>query len=250
MNRAICLNADLGELPGARGRALDAEMLAVVTRCNIACGGHAGDEESMRETLRCAAVNGVRSGAHPSYPDIEHFGRRSLTMPREALAAALSQQVAALVAIAAEEGVRLAHLKAHGALYNDAALDGDLAVLIANLARSSGIGEVIGPPKGVMRQAVEAAGLRFVAEGFADRSYETDGTLTPRALPGAVLENSEGMLEQALGFIEEAAVRVRGGGRIELSIDTLCLHGDTPGAAEHARAIRRGLEAAGIEVRA
>jgi len=250
MTPTLCLNADLGELSGAEGRALDAAMLRVVTRCNVACGGHAGDEVSMRATLRAARDNGVRIGAHPSYPDPENFGRRTLTMSPQDLAASLAAQARRLLSIAAQEKAAVTHLKAHGALYNDAAKDAGLATVIAAVTADAGLRELVGPPGSELERAARAAGLQYLAEGFADRSYEPDGALTPRSLPGAVLEDTSAVLAQALGFARDGSVAVRGGGRILLAIDTLCLHSDTPGAAEHARALRAGLEAAGIGVRA
>jgi 5-oxoprolinase (ATP-hydrolysing) subunit A len=250
MTRTLCLNADLGERPGPEGRALDADMLRVLTRCNVACGGHAGDEASMRATVRAARENGVRIGAHPSYPDLENFGRRTLTISPPDLAASLSAQTRQLLKIAAEEKAAVTHLKAHGALYNDAAKDAGLAAVIVAVAVETGIRELVGPPGSELERAARAAGLAYLAEGFADRSYEPDGALTPRSLPGAVLEDTSAVLAQALGFARDGAVAVRGGGRIMLAIDTLYLHSDTPGAPAHARALRAGLEASGIEVRA
>ena len=247
---SVCLNADLGELPGIEGRALDAAMLEVVTRCNIACGGHAGDAQTMRQTVERAKFHGVQVGAHPSYPDMANFGRRSLTMPLPELSASLHAQIRLLQEIAEGQGAVVVHLKPHGALYNDAARDAVLAKLIAGVAVRAGLGELIGPPKSELEKAALASGLRFLAEGFADRSYEPDGALTPRTVDGAVIEDENLVLAQALAFVREGKVTVRGGGQIALQIQTLCLHSDTPGAAEHARAIRTGLEQAGIEVRA
>ncbi len=250
MSRSICLNADLGELPGEAGRALDAAMMRVVTRCNIACGGHAGDDDSMRRTVEVAKKHRVQIGVHPSYPDMEHFGRRSLTMETAELAASLDAQVSRLLEIAKSAGVPVVHLKAHGALYNDAAKDEALAQLVAGAAVKASIPELVGPPNSAMDMAAHAAGLRFLAEGFADRSYEQDGALTPRSLPGAVIAEGAEVLAQALSFAQSGKVKLRGGGELHLPIHTLCLHSDTPGAAGHAAAIRAGLEAAGIEVRA
>jgi 5-oxoprolinase (ATP-hydrolysing) subunit A len=250
MKNSVCLNADLGELPGAGGRALDAAMLDVVTRCNIACGGHAGDADIMRQTVEQARSLKVQIGAHPSYPDVANFGRRSLRLDPAELEASLDAQTRLLLGIAADQGVAVAHLKPHGALYNDAAKDAGLAQLIADVAVRAGIEELIGPPRSELEVAALASGLRFLAEGFADRSYEPDGALTPRSIDGAVIEDTNLVLAQALAFVREGSVAIRGGGHIALEIQTLCLHSDTPGAAEHARAIRSGLERAGVEVRA
>jgi len=250
MNTTVCLNADLGELPGPDGRALDAAMLRVVTRCNIACGGHAGDADSMRETVRRAKAFGVQIGAHPSYPDRVDFGRRSLKMEPAELAESLASQTQLLIDIAKEEGAVVVHLKAHGALYNDAAKGTALAALVAGVAERAGIPQLIGPPNSAAEAAARAIGLEYIAEGFADRSYEPDGALTPRSIDGAVIRETSAVLAQALGFAKDGAVTVRGGGRIALKVGTLCLHSDTPGAGKHAAAIRSGLEAAGVAVRA
>jgi UPF0271 protein len=166
------------------------------------------------------------------------------------LAASLDAQVSRLLEIAKSAGVPLVHLKAHGALYNDAAKDGALAKLVAGAAVKAGIPELVGPPNSAMYTAAQAAGLRFLAEGFADRSYEPDGALTPRSVSGAVIAEGAEVLVQALSFAQAGKVKVRGGGELRLPIHTLCLHSDTPGAADHAAAIRAGLEAACIEVRA
>lgn len=250
MTKTICLNADLGEMPGREGRAIDAAMLAIVTRCNVACGGHAGDANTIRETVRCAHEHGVQIGAHPSYPDREHFGRRSLQMSAPDLAASLASQVYLLLEIAATEGEQVVHLKPHGALYNDAARDADLSRIIVRVASEAQLSEIVGPPNSELEAATHAAGLTFIAEGFADRTYEPDGSLTPRSREGAVIEDTGSVLAQALCFAREGAVGLRGGGHLPLTVQTICLHSDTPGAPEHARAIRAGLEAAAIAVHA
>lgn len=250
MSVSLCLNADLGEMPGEEGRALDAAMLDVVTRCNIACGGHAGDADIMRETVRRALANGVQIGAHPSYPDICNFGRRSLQIAPKDLLVSLIRQTKLLVEIAASEGAKVVHLKAHGALYNDAARDEALALLVARVAHEAGLREIVGPPGSKLEAAARAAGLEFVAEGFADRTYEADGSLTPRSVEGAVIDRPEAVLAQAIAFAKEGRVATRGGGRLDLPIRTLCLHSDTPGADKNASAIRAGLEQAGVLVRA
>lgn len=250
MSISICLNADLGEMAGEEGRAIDAAMLAVVTRCNIACGGHAGDSVTMRETVRHALKHGVQIGAHPSYPDTEHFGRRSMQMSVSDLAASLASQVRCLAAIAADEGARVVHLKPHGALYNDAARSLELSQIIVRTASEAGLSEILGPPNSALEIAALASRLAFVAEGFADRTYEPDGSLTPRQVAGAVIEDEGSVLSQALSIARDGAVALRAGGHLALPVKTICLHSDTRGAGEHARAIRIGLEAAGIAVRA
>lgn len=246
MSKAICLNADLGELPGPEGRALDAALLAVVTRCNVACGGHAGDAASMRETIVRAKACGVQIGAHPSYPDRDNFGRLSLALPAQALGTALDEQVAALAQIAQAHGAVVAHLKAHGALYNDAAKDPALAGLVAAVTRRAGIAELVGPPQSALQTAAQEAGLIYIAEGFADRTYEADGALTPRRLPGAVRTDVRAIEAAALAMALNGTVTARTGECLALGIRTLCLHSDTPGAASHGADLRAALEAAGL----
>ncbi len=250
MIRSICLNADLGEMPGPEGRALDAAILRFVTRCNVACGGHAGDEPSMRETVRRAALLGVRIGAHPSYPDRTNFGRVSLNLAPERLKSELEAQVAGLLRIAEGEGAIVSHLKPHGALYNDAAKDANLAALIVGVMRSAGIGELVGPPQSALEAAARNAGFVFVAEGFADRAYEADGSLTPRRFPGAVISDEGAVEAAALRMARDGAVLSRTGELLKLGIVTLCLHSDTPGAVAHAARIRHALEAAGFRITA
>lgn len=250
MTRTICLNADLGELPGPEGRGLDAAILSVVTRCNIACGGHAGDEASMRETVQRASAHGVHLGAHPSYPDRVNFGRLSLQMSPEVLVAALDDQVAALLKIASAEGARITHLKPHGALYNDAAKNPELARLIVQATQRAGLRELIGPPKSALEDAAREAGLVYIAEGFADRTYESDGGLTPRSVPGAVITDEHLVEAAALSMALDGVVMARTGETLSLGIRTICLHSDTPDAAQHAAQVRAALEAAGVRIEA
>ena len=169
-------------------------------------------------------------------------------MPLEALRVSLLSQVRALQAEARAIGASVDHIKPHGSLYNDAARDGDLARLVVDLCTETGIGELLGPPDSALQQAAEQAGLRFVPEGFADRLYEADGTLTPRSVPGAVIEDGDKQLRQSLGIVRDGEVFARTGERVPLQVATICLHGDTPGAADNAAALRAGLEAHGIIV--
>ncbi len=247
MTKTIDLNADIGELEGDAGRSLDADILSVVTSCNIACGGHAGDEESMRKTLRLAKQLGVKAGLHPSYPDRENFGRVSIAVSREELRGSLRQQVQMFMKIAEEEGVSITHLKPHGALYNDAAKDEDLAAVIAGVAAERGISTIVGLPGSKVREAAITHNLRFCAEGFADRAYEDDGSLRSRAEHGAVLENADEQAKQALELVS-GNVQSFSGGHIHLEVQTICLHGDTQGAFEAAKAIREALEATGVSI--
>lgn len=250
MRKSICLNADVGELPGEEGRALDRAILDVVTRCSIACGGHAGDDASMDATLRAADVRGVRVGAHPSYPDREGFGRSRANVSNEDLEVTLLSQVRRLKAIARDRGVEIAHLKPHGSLYNDAAKDQVLADMVVSLCQRTDIAVLIGPPNSDLERAAKRSGLGFVAEAFADRSYEADGSLTPRSLPGAVITDETLQLEQVLGLIERREVVARTGEHVALDAQTVCLHGDTPGAAKAAFALKQALQARGIAIEA
>ena len=248
MRTSICLNADVGELPGPEGRALDRAILDVVTRCSIACGGHAGDDETMLPTIRAAQARGVRIGAHPSYPDRAGFGRSRANIGDEDLFRSLMSQVRALKAIARERSALIAHLKPHGALYNDAAKNETLAESVVSLCLETEIPELVGPPGSKLEACAKRAGLHFVAEAFADRSYEADGSLTPRSTEGALITDNARQLEQVLNLIESRRVMARTGEMIRVSADTICLHGDTPGAARAAHLLKTSLLERGVTI--
>lgn len=250
MNLSICLNSDIGELPGETGRAMDRAILDVVSRCSIACGGHAGDDESMRATLKAAKARNVVVGAHPSYPDRTNFGRKSMDLPRDELESTLRQQVRTLASLARLQGVAVDHLKPHGALYNDAARDSTLAELIVRIAREARIRAVVGPPNSMISKVAHATGMDFLAEGFADRRYAGDGSLVSRSEPGAMLEAHHEQSAQVISIVEHGAVPVLDAKRIPLHVDTICLHGDTAGAVQSALALREALHARGIEIKA
>jgi UPF0271 protein len=232
MVQEIDLNADLGE-----GDAHDSELLELVSSCNVACGGHAGDANTMSATIELAIKNGVSIGAHPSYPDRDGFGRRSGFMAGVELRDSLIAQIDALLSIAAKQGAAITHVKPHGALYNDAVNDRELAKVIA-VAILATVPEAafVGLPGSELQRAAEDSGLKFIGEGFIDRAYQVDGQLVPRSQPGALLENLDLVLSQASSLVEK--------------VDTLCIHGDTPGAAEIARAVRNSLEQQGVKIRA
>lgn len=250
MKKRICLNADVGELPGEQGRQLDRMILDVVTRCSIACGGHAGDEKTMEMTIDAACARGVLVGAHPAYPDREGFGRSRTNVSDVALETSLINQVQLLSEIARRQAVSLAHVKPHGSLYNDGAKDRNLADLVVRICRLVNIPTLIGPPGSALEVAAHGAGLSYVAEAFADRSYEADGHLTPRTLEGAVLTDKERQLSQVIGLVEQGEVLARTGERVSIEAQTICLHGDTPGAAKTAAALREALLARGIRIEA
>lgn len=252
VTRTIDMNADLGELPGDEGRASDRKILEQVSSCAIACGGHAGDDLSMAATLDAARVQGVVCGAHVAWPDPDNFGRKSLDMPLAELEASLGAQMRALKRLAAERDMVLRHVKPHGALYNDAALDAGLASAVVSVTIDvfGTSAAMICQPGFALAHAAREAGLTVWREAFIDRAYRADGTLRPRSLPGAVLETDDERIAQARQIVRDGCVAVEGGKAIALQADTLCLHGDSPGAAITARAVRLALEAAGFAIRA
>ena len=247
----VDLNCDMGESFGRWELGADAAVMPHITSANIACGAHAGDTAVMRRTMRLAREHGVSCGAHPGFADLAGFGRREIpTAPAEAGDLVL-YQLGALAAIAQAEGIPLAHVKAHGALYNMAARDTRLADAIA--AAIAGFNRELvffGLAGSGMLDAGRRAGLTVAAEGFADRSYEPDGSLTPRSMPGSVIHDVTEVVARAARMVREGRVRARNGSDIEIRVDTLCVHGDTPGADRLAAALRAGLEAADIDVQA
>jgi UPF0271 protein len=246
----VDLNCDLGESFGPWTMGQDGEVLASITSANIACGFHAGDPAVMRRTVRLAREAGVAVGAHPGFPDLAGFGRRELHVtPVEARDLVL-YQVGALAAMAAAEGATLEHVKPHGALYNMAARDRRLADAIAEAVRAFDSSLVLfGLAGSALLAAGEAAGLRVASEVFADRAYEPDGSLASRTRPGAVLHDRPAVVARAVSMARDGHVAAADGSRVALRADTICVHGDTPGAADLARALRRGLEEAGVSVR-
>lgn len=239
----IDLNADLGE--GHEDRSL----LRFVTSVNVACGGHAGDERSMAETVAAALDSGAAVGAHPSYPDREGFGRRELELPPAELAAAIEAQLAALTRVARPLGARLGHVKPHGALYNRAARDPQVAAVVARaVAAFDRSLRLVGLAGSALLAAGRAAGLAVAGEGFADRRYAPDGSLVSRRTAGAILHDPREAAEQALAIASRRTVVAADGTRVAVLAETLCVHGDTDGAVAIARAVRERLEAAGVTV--
>jgi UPF0271 protein len=246
MNKAIDLNADLGE-----GNANDAALLDIVSSCNIACGGHAGDENSMRATIILALRNGVAIGAHPSYPDRSGFGRRSRFVPAAELHDSLVEQMAALARVAGALGAPITHVKPHGALYNDAADDRELADVIARaVAALPTRSALVGQAGSASEDSAAMLDLRFVAEAFIDRAYRPNGRLVPRSVPGSVHTDLSTMTAQAESLAIYKQVVCATGELIDVRADTLCVHGDTPEADAAARAVRDALEKRGVEIRA
>lgn len=245
----IDLNSDVGESFGPWRMGADADVMRSISSANIACGFHGGDPGVMRATVRLARAHGVAVGAHPGFPDLQGFGRRELRMTAAEVEDLVLYQIGALAAIAASEGVRLAHVKAHGALYNMAARDRALADAIARAVHAFDPGLVLfGLPASELLLAGERVGLRVAAEGFADRAYEPDGSLTPRSQAGAVIHDPEEVVRRSLRMVRDGTMTARDGSELMFRVDTLCTHGDTPGAGELTRRLRQGLEREGIEV--
>ena len=247
----IDLNCDMGESFGPWPMGADADVLPNISSANVACGAHAGDPTVMRRTVRLAKQHGVAVGAHPGFADLQGFGRREMQVDPAEVEDSLVAQIGALAAIAKAEGVPLQHVKAHGALYNQAARDRRLADAIAKAIASFDPTLVMFClPGSKMVEAGLAAGLQVASEGFADRAYEPDGSLTPRSRAGAVIHDATVVVERAVRMVRDGVVLTTTGQRIPLRIDTICVHGDTPGAADLTRRIRAGLENAGVGVRA
>lgn len=244
---SIDLNSDLGE-----GAGHDAEIMRLVTSANVACGGHAGDERTMRETVELAVRAGVSIGAHPGYPDRANFGRIPMNMDPLALIESVAAQVRALADVASAAGASIHHVKAHGAMYNQAERDPAVASAIATGIYDDARGAallVFAPPGSAMLERALAMDLRVAREGFVDRAYERDGTLRSRRLPGALHTDPKVAAAQAVSIVRDGGVRAFDGTFLPLAVDTLCLHGDTPGAPAIAVAVREALERAGVEVR-
>lgn len=243
----IDLNADLGEGFGAWRMGDDAALLDIVTSANLACGFHAGDPDIMVEAAAAAKARGVAIGAHPGFADLRGFGRRVIRQEARGIERDVAYQIGALQACAALAGHRVTHVKAHGALANLANAEEEIAQAIARAVagvdRSLAVVVMPGLPA---ERAADALGLRVVREVYADRAYEEDGSLAPRAQPGAVIHDAAAIAERVRRMVEEGAVPTRSGRRIPVAIDTVCVHGDNPDAVAAAAAIRSTLEAAGV----
>jgi 5-oxoprolinase (ATP-hydrolysing) subunit A len=243
------LNCDLGESFGAYTIGADAEVMPYITSANVACGFHGGDPGVMRRTVQLAREHGVAVGAHPGFQDLVGFGRREMRVSPQEVEDIVLYQVGALEAIARSEGLRLVHVKPHGALYNMATRDRAMADAIARAVRACDPSLVLFvPPASEMQRAGEAAGLAVAAEGFADRAYEPDGSLAPRTRAGSVIHDAETVVARAARMATEGVVTATDGRDIPMRIATLCVHGDTPGAGDLARALREGLTRAGVEI--
>jgi UPF0271 protein len=250
MTSRIDLNCDMGESFGAFTIGDDAAMLNLVTTANIACGFHAGDPVVMRRTIRMAKEKGVAVGAHPSFADLYGFGRRRISGERpEDLETQLVFQIVAMQGMCALEGYPMTHVKTHGALGNMAAVDPDLAALCVRAIRAVDPGlAFITLPYSETYHAAEKAGMRVACEIYADRSYTDQGELTPRSQPGAVIHDPKQSLDQVLEMVLNGRIPTTGGKKLPVEPETLCVHGDTPGAVDIARALRAALEENGVEI--
>ena len=225
--------------------------MPLISSANIACGGHAGNDNTMRTAVELALKHRVAIGAHPGYPDRERFGRVALEMSERELIESIRRQIDSLVGIASRMGARVTHVKAHGALYNQAERDAAAArtILFGIQAAVGGHDFVIfAPPGSAMFDEAKGAGMKVAREGFIDRTYEGDGTLRPRSLAGALITDPTAAAAQALSFLQKGGVTTMDGPFIKLQVDTLCIHGDTPGAAEIARTVRDALASAHVKI--
>jgi UPF0271 protein len=247
----IDINSDTGESFGAYTIGHDAGLFKSITSANVAAGFHAGDPSVLRDTIRLAKKHGVAVGAHPGFPDLVGFGRRELNVtPKEAEDMVL-YQVAAVAGVAAAEGVKLQHVKPHGALFNMAVRNRELSDAIARGVAAFDKGLILfGLPGSEILNAGRAAGLRVAAEVFADRAYEPDGSLASRRKPGTVIHDAAAVVARTVRMAKEHSVVAIDGSVVSLEADTICVHGDTPGSDDLAAKIRAGLEAAGITVKA
>jgi UPF0271 protein len=245
----INLNADLGEGYGPWTMGDDAAMLDIVASANIACGGHAGDPDVMRRTLRLARERGVSIGAHPSYPDLQGFGRRTMSLSAAELENQVAAQVGALSAIAALEAARVTHVKPHGALNNLACADRSVADTICRAVRAIDPALImLAPAASQLVAAGRAAGLAVIEEIFADRAYLPDGQLVPRSRPDAMIHGADACLAHVLAMLDAGALIAVDGTRIATPIGSICVHGDSPGAVAVARHLREQLAARGHQV--
>jgi len=243
----VDLNADLGESFGTYKLGLDEELLNHITSANIACGFHAGDYMVMQKTVSMAVSKNVGVGAHPGFPDLQGFGRRNMHMKPEEVRNLVIYQIGALQAFAKAEGTQLKHVKPHGALYNMAAADSDLARAIAEAVKEVAPETILlALANSEMVKAAQDVGIKVAQEVFADRAYNPDGTLVPRSIPGAVIQDPTQATERALRIVLEGKVTAIDGQEVHIVADSICVHGDNPQAVKLASNIRKELERAGV----
>jgi 5-oxoprolinase (ATP-hydrolysing) subunit A len=247
---SIDLSCDLGEASSERELAVEDELWPLITSANIACGGHFGDEATMSRAVSMALRHGVNVGAHPSYPDRDGFGRRSLDMKKELLRDSLVGQLRALKAITTASGARVTHVKPHGALYNDAHTNEPLAAVILDAIEDYGepIAAVCAP-RSAMERLAQIRGVPVVREGFGDRRYEASGALVSRSRPNALLLDPGEAAAQARAIVSANRVQSVEGEWIDLAVDTICIHSDMPSSPLRLRAIRAAIEREGVGFR-
>jgi UPF0271 protein len=244
----IDLNADLGEAAGDSGDALDAALLEVVSSANVACGGHAGDDASMARVVAACADRGVAIGAHVSFPDRAGFGRRPLPMGPAELLASLCQQLDALLAVAQQRGAVVRYIKPHGALYNVSVVSDAPAAILVELASQYRL-PLLTIGGGQLHQLGAGSGLKVFGEFFADRAYEPDGTLLPRSRAGSVITDPARVTARVARLVAQGRVEAHDGSDVPVTADSVCVHGDTPGAVRLAQQVRAALAEAGAAVR-
>jgi 5-oxoprolinase (ATP-hydrolysing) subunit A len=245
----IDLNSDVGEFPAALADGSEARLLQLVSSANIACGGHAGDDSSMGDIVRLCLAYGVSIGAHPSYPDRAGFGRTRVEISRPDLEASISEQVDRLLVVASGLGATVHHVKPHGALYNAAVYNTELAITIANAVSRVDRGLVlVGLAGSAMLDVWKAAGFEVIAEAFADRRYEPDGTLRSRTLSNALILDPVEAARQAVSIARDREVIASDGSHLTVEAQTVCIHGDTTNALSIATAVRSHLQGVGISV--
>jgi UPF0271 protein len=249
--KRVDLNCDIGELPKAIADGTQEALMTSLTSVNVACGGHAGDERTMQTTIEQALRWKLTIGAHPGYPDRSNFGRVDLNLSAEAVSKFVFEQVQTLAAVAARCSMRVVHVKPHGALYNQAARSRELAAAIANgVARWSRDVVLVGLAGSSMLDVFRQAGFAVAAEAFADRRYEPDGSLRSRKFQDALIRDPEEAQRQALRIVERGSVTASDGSEVPVNAQTLCIHGDTPGAPDIAAAVARTLRQEGVTLRA
>ncbi len=250
MNRLIDLNSDMAEAFGAYQMGADLEIIRSISSANIACGYHAGDPMVMDARVQLCRQHGVAVGAHPGYPDLMGFGRRNMVVTPGEVRGYIIYQLGALQAFARAHGVRVEHVKPHGALYNMAAVDDKLARAVAEAVYAVDPEcALVGLAGSALCSAGRAVGLPVADEVFADRGYRPDGTLVPRNEPGAIIKSVDEAVERIVRLVESGVIVANNGQEIAVRGDTICLHGDTPGAADYAQAIRTRLESQGVSIR-
>jgi UPF0271 protein len=249
LRACIDLNSDVGEFPAALADGSEDRLLRLVSSANIACGGHAGDASSMRAVVRLCLAYGIGIGVHPAYPDRVGFGRTRIEISNSDLKASIRQQVESLMTVAGDLGATVRHVKPHGALYNAAVRNADLAATIADAVSSVDRRLVlVGLAGSVMIEAWKNAGFITVGEAFADRRYEPDGTLRSRTFADALIVNPVEAAQQAFSIAHDGVVRASDGSRLSVKAQTICIHGDTANAASIASEVRSRLQRAGISI--